>query len=241
MKRTIKKSPLQRLGERLGAGLLVLALVTILIGLGVWQLDRANELRNPTVAPIDSKIYSLSQLATPTGTISAESVGKQVSASGYYIANYKAPNQIDGNGKIDDWEVALLQNETDTAILVVRGLWSERLQSPEIAMSNKVDITGTLMPHQFDDRAANTSSQLSRLDSSILVGATDYQLYDGFIIEKSEQTRSGEILRTRISEPQLSSGVPGYYWQHISYVVIWWFLAGLVLYAPFYQRRKEEL
>jgi len=241
MKRTIKKSPLQRLGERLGAGLLVLALVTILIGLGVWQLDRANELRNPTVAPIDSKIYPLSQLATPTGTISAASVGKQVSASGYYIANYKAPNQIDGNGKIDDWEVALMQNETDTAILVVRGLWSERLQSPEIAMSNKVEITGTLMPHQFDDRAANTSSQLSRLDSSILVGATDYQLYDGFIIEKSEQTRSGEILRTRISEPQLSSGVPGYYWQHISYVVIWWFLAVLVLYAPFYQRRKEEL
>jgi hypothetical protein len=124
---------------------------------------------------------------------------------------------------------------------VVRGLWSERLKSPEIAMSNKVEITGTLMPHQFDDRAANTSSQLSRLDSSILVGATDYQLYDGFIIEKSEQTRSGEILRTRISEPQLSSGVPGYYWQHISYVVIWWFLAVLVLYAPFYQRRKEEL
>lgn len=241
MKRTIKSSPLQRLGERLGAGLLVLALVTILIGLGVWQLDRANELRNPTVAPIDSKIYPLSQLATPTGTISAASVGKQVSASGYYIANYKAPNQIDGNGKIDDWEVALMQNETDTAILVVRGLWSERLQSPEIAMSNKVEITGTLMPHQFDDRAANTSSQLSRLDSSILVGATDYQLYDGFIIEKSEQTRSGEILRTRISEPQLSSGVPGYYWQHISYVVIWWFLAVLVLYAPFYQRRKEEL
>lgn len=225
----------------MGAGLLVLALVTILIGLGVWQLDRANELRNPTVAPIDSKIYPLSQLATPTGTISAASVGKQVSASGYYIANYKAPNQIDGNGKIDDWEVALMQNETDTAILVVRGLWSERLQSPEIAMSNKVEITGTLMPHQFDDRAANTSSQLSRLDSSILVGATDYQLYDGFIIEKSEQTRSGEILRTRISEPQLSSGVPGYYWQHISYVVIWWFLAVLVLYAPFYQRRKEEL
>lgn len=225
----------------MGAGLLVLALVTILIGLGVWQLDRANEIRNPTVAPIDSKIYPLSQLATPTGTISAASVGKQVSASGYYIANYKAPNQIDGNGKIDDWEVALMQNETDTAILVVRGLWSERLKSPEIAMSNKVEITGTLMPHQFDDRAANTSSQLSRLDSSILVGATDYQLYDGFIIEKSEQTRSGEILRTRISEPQLSSGVPGYYWQHISYVVIWWFLAVLVLYAPFYQRRKEEL
>jgi hypothetical protein len=164
-----------------------------------------------------------------------------VRTAGNYIANYKAPNQIDGNGKVSDWEVALLQNETDTAILVVRGLWKERLQSPEIAMSTRVEITGTLMPRQFDDRATNTPSQISRLDSSVLVATTDYQLYDGFILEKSEQSRAGEISRTRILEPKLTSGVPGYYWQHISYVVVWWFMAGLVLYAPFYKRREEKL
>ena len=237
MRARIKKSPIQRLG----AGLLVLFLVTILIGLGLWQLDRANEMRNPAVVPIDRTIYPLTELATPTGTIPATSVGKQVRTAGNYIANYKAPNQIDGNGKVADWEVALLQNETDTAILVVRGLWKERLQSPEIAMSTKVELTGTLMPRQFDDRATNTPSQISRLDSSILVASTDYQLYDGFILEKSEQTRNGEISRTRILEPKLTSGVPGYYWQHISYVVVWWFMAGLVLYAPFYQRREEKL
>jgi hypothetical protein len=124
---------------------------------------------------------------------------------------------------------------------VVRGLWKERLQSPEIAMSTRVEITGTLMPRQFDDRATNTPSQISRLDSSVLVATTDYQLYDGFILEKSEQSRAGEISRTRILEPKLTSGVPGYYWQHISYVVIWWFMAGLVLYAPFYKRREEKL
>ena len=237
MRASIKKSAIQRLGE----ALLVLLLVTILIGLGLWQLDRANEMRNPAVVPIDRTIYPLTELATPTGTIPAASVGKQVRTTGNYIANYKAPNQIDGNGKVDDWEVALLQNETDTAILVVRGRWNERLQSPEIAMSTRVEITGILMPRQFDDRAANTPSQLARLDSSILVAATDYQLYDGFILEKSEQTRAGEITRTRILEPKLTSGVPGYYWQHISYVVVWWFMAGLVLYAPFYQRREEKL
>ena len=237
MRARIKKSAIQRLGE----ALLVLLLVTILIGLGLWQLERANDMRNPAVVPIDRTIYPLTELATPTGTIPPASVGKQVRTSGNYIANYKAPNQIDGNGKVADWEVALLQNGTDTAILVVRGLWKERLQSPEIAMSTKVEITGTLLPRQFDDRAANTPSQLARLDSSILVATTDYQLYDGFILEKSEQTRNGEISRTRILEPKLTSGVPGYYWQHISYVVVWWFMAGLVLYAPFYKRREEKL
>jgi len=237
MKATIKES----VTRRLAAVVVVLLLTAIFTGLGLWQLDRADEMRNPPVIPIDRNIYPLLELATPTGTIPAPSVGKKVRTSGYYIANYKAPNQIDGNGVAADWEVALLQNETDTAILVVRGLWKDRLQSPQVAMSTKVEITGTLMPRQFDDRAANTASQLSRLDSSILVSATDYQLYDGFIIEKSEKVRSGEILRTRILEPKLSSGVPGYYWQHISYVVVWWALAVLVLWAPFYGRRKEKL
>lgn len=105
MRARIKKSPIQRLGE----ALLVLFLVTILIGLGLWQLDRANEMRNPAVVPIDRTIYPLTELTTPTGTIPPTSVGKQVRTAGNYIANFKAPNQIDGNGKVSDWEVALLQ------------------------------------------------------------------------------------------------------------------------------------
>jgi cytochrome oxidase assembly protein ShyY1 len=232
MKRTIKK---------FWQALLVIALTSIFFALGFWQLNRANEMKNPVAAPIDNKIYALSDLATPTGSIPAASVGKSVSTSGHYIANFKAPNQIDGNGKVADWEVALLQNETNTAILVVRGLWKDRFVSPDIVMSSQVEITGTLMPHQSDDRASNTSSQLSRLDSSLIVSATDTQLYDGFILEKSEKTRNGEVTRTRILEPQLTQGVPGYYWQHISYVVIWWFMVGLVIWAPFYRRREEKL
>ena len=175
------------------------------------------------------------------GSLPVESIRKKVAASGNYIANYKAPNQIDGNGVVADWEVALLQNETDTAILVVRGLWKDRLKEPAIAMANRVDVVGTLMPQQFDDRASNTPSQLSRLDSSILVSTTNLQLYDGFILSTSEKLRSGPVMRERVIEPKLTSGVPGYYWQHISYVVVWWFMAGLVIWMPFYKRREDKL
>ena len=209
----------------------VLLLVTVFLGLGFWQLSRANEMQNPKVVPVDRKIYALAEMAQSTGSLPAESIRKKVAASGYYIANYKAPNQIDGNGAVADWEVALLQNETDTAILVVRGLWKDRLKAPNVSMANRVDVVGTLMPQQFDDRAANTSSQLSRLDSSILVSTTDLQLYDGFILSTS----------AGISPPKLTSGVPGYYWQHISYVVVWWFMAGLVVWMPFYKRREDKL
>ena len=209
----------------------VLLLVTVFLGLGFWQLSRANEMQNPKVVPVDRKIYALAEMAQSTGSLPAESIRKKVAASGYYIANYKAPNQIDGNGAVADWEVALLQNETDTAILVVRGLWKDRFKAPTISMANRVDVVGTLLPQQFDDRAANTPSQLSRLDSSILVSTTDLQLYDGFILSTS----------AGISPPKLTSGVPGYYWQHISYVVVWWFMAGLVIWMPFYKRREDKL
>jgi hypothetical protein len=181
----------------------------------------------------------LLEKTTATGIVPPESIGKLVRTSGHYIANFKAPNQKDGEGRVADWEVALLQNETDTAILVVRGLWKDRFSSPDIVMATNVEVTGTLMPHQNDDHAANTPAQLSRLDSSILVGTTDAQLFDGFILATAESTRSGAVGRTRISPPVLTAGVPGFYWQHISYVVIWWFMALVVLWLPFYKRDER--
>jgi cytochrome oxidase assembly protein ShyY1 len=222
-------------------GFAVLVLVSIFLGLGFWQLSRANEMQNPKVVAVDRNVYSLTELTEPTGSVPVNSIGKMARTTGNFIANYKAPNQIDGDGVVADWEVVLLQNETNTAILVVRGLWKDRLQEPQIAMSNRVEVVGTLMPHQFDDRAANTPSQLSRLDSSILVSTTDLQLYDGFLIAKSENLRVGTVERQRVIPPKLTSGVPGYYWQHISYVVVWWFMAGLVIWMPFYKRREDKL
>jgi cytochrome oxidase assembly protein ShyY1 len=222
-------------------GFTVLVLVSIFLGLGYWQLTRANEMQNPEVVAVDRNVYSLTELSDPTGSVPVDSIGKIATTTGNYIANYKAPNQIDGDGVVADWEVVLLQNETNTAILVVRGLWKDRLQEPNIAMSNRVEVVGTLMPRQFDDRAANTTSQLSRLDSSILVSTTDLQLYDGFIMATSEKLRAASVERQRVLPPKLTSGVPGYYWQHISYVVVWWFMAGLVLWMPFYKRREEKL
>jgi len=227
--------------KRVLQGFTVLVLVSIFLGLGYWQLTRANEMQNPKVVAVDRSVYPLTELSEPTGSVPVDSIGKMATATGNYIANYKAPNQIDGDGVVADWEVVLLQNETNTAILVVRGLWKDRLQEPNIAMSNRVQVVGTLMPRQFDDRAANTTSQLSRLDSSILVSTTDLQLYDGFIMAMSEKLRTSSVERQRVLPPKLTSGVPGYYWQHISYVVVWWFMAGLVLWMPFYKRREDKL
>ena len=225
--------------KKFGQGLLVLLLATSFIALGIWQLHRAQDMKSSSKVATDSHIYPLIEIATANGSIPPSSIGKVVSTSGHYIANFKAPNQKDGEGRVADWEVALLQNDTNTAILVVRGLWKDRLANPEIVMSTNVAITGTLLPHQNDDRAENTALQLSRLDSSLLTGMTQMQLFDGFILEKSESTRAGAVTRTRISTPVLTTGIPGFYWQHISYVAIWWLMALVILWLPFYTRRNR--
>ena len=226
--------------KKLGQGFLVLLLATSFVALGIWQLNRAQDMKKVSAIAADTKVYPLSEIASANGSLPPASIGKKVSTSGHYIANFKAPNQKDGSGKVSDWEVALLQNDTNTAILVVRGLWRDRLLSPEIVMSTNVSLTGTLLPHQNDDRAENTPQQLSRLDSSLLTGVTDMQLFDGFILEENESTRAGATIRPRISAPVLTTGVPGFYWQHISYVVIWWLMALVILWLPFYSRRARR-
>ena len=223
-------------------GLLVLALVLTLIGLGKWQLDRAAIVKESNAAAkiVDPNVYTLEELATPALPLDSRNVKKQVLVNGFYVANFKAPRQSDKDGKVSDWEVALLQVDGLTppsGILVVRGLWKDRLLNPEVAMSTKISLVGTLQPHQNDDRADNEPGVISRLDSSVIVGLVDLQLYDGFIAVKSESTTNGQLLRERVVPPTPVSRIAGYYWQHISYVVIWWLMAAIVLYLPFYRRR----
>jgi cytochrome oxidase assembly protein ShyY1 len=220
-------------------GLAVLTLAAIFFALGLWQLDRARELSAVQNQPIvqDQRVYQLTDLTSPQGSLPVAAFGKSVVVSGYYIANYKAPNQREISGKISDWEIALAQVDSGSAILVVRGLWEDRLKSPELVMSTRVAITGTIEPSQFENRSAPTSGELSRLDPSVLTAISDYQLYDGYISATSESTRDGSVERTRIEVAPPKGKVTGYYWQHISYVVVWWLMAALVLWAPFYKRR----
>ena len=220
----------------------LLLIAAIFVGLGLWQLDRARDMKsilNAKPAAITAPI-PLTNLLQPRTAMDTKVDSKSVSASGFYVANFKAPNQKDGKNKVADWEVALLQTDTNSGILVVRGLWSERLQEPQLAMSNRIELTGILRAHQNEDRALNSPGVISRLDSSVIVGLTDLDLYDGYVIALDEKYRDGDISRTRVTPELRTSRIPGFYWQHISYVVIWWLMAAVVLYLPIYRRRVAD-
>ena len=217
----------------------VVAIAALFVGLGYWQLERAADLRASlkVARTIDTNVVTLQSVAQPRVPLDAQALNRTVSLTGKYIANFRAPNQIDSDGIVADWEVALAQVDEGSAILVVRGLWSERLENSDIAQSMNIDLEGVLVASQFTDRTDNTPGIISRLDSAVVVGLTDLDLYDGYIQARSESVRGIELERTRISEEKLNPKIPGFYWQHLSYVVIWWLMAAVVVFLPFYRRR----
>lgn len=223
-----------------GKTVVVLTLVAIFIFLGLWQLDAANKLKAAKKVAPDTTIYQLSDLASPAMALDSRSVGKKVSLRGNYILTFRAPNQIDQQGVTSDWEVALMQVDQSSAVLVLRGYWKDRLTSPSPAVSTPVDLKAVVQPRQFEDVSTNSPGVISRVDSSVIVAQTDLDLYDGFLLATDEQVSEGVIDRDRITLAPVKSKATGYYWQHISYVIIWWLMAAIVIYLPFYRKRQES-
>jgi len=227
--------------SKIAQGLAVLLIAVIFFALGLWQLDRAKALKESlvTATQVDTNVVPLESITAARKLIPVDAINRQVSVSGHYVGDFKAPNQVDGDGKVDDWEVGLLQVGTNQGILVVKGLWSERLLNPDISMAMIIDIKGQLLASQSEDHSLNGDGAISRLDSSVIVGLTDLDLFDGYVMASSESHDGSQLMRARPTPAKLTSRIPGYYWQHLSYVVIWWLMAAVVLYLPFYRRRVK--
>ena len=224
----------KELPSKIGAALIVLILCATFIRLGFWQLDRAGEFQELQKPYIERPVINLSQVASPGENLSDDSINQIVRFSGKYLDQYIAPNQEDKYGVRSDWIVGLLQVDSGGAILVVRSISNTEV------LPGKVDITGRLFNRQFDDRAKKSSSQLSRIDPALLVASYDQKLFDGFVLAQNESINGIELDIKRPELDPAKPSVPGYYWQHISYVVIWWLMALVVLFLPFYQVSRKR-
>ena len=224
----------KELPSKIGAALIVLILCATFIRLGFWQLDRAGEFQELQKPYIERPVINLSQVAIPGENLSDDSINQIVRFSGRYLDQYIAPNQEDKYGVKSDWVVGLLEVDSGGAILVVRSISNTEV------LPGKVDITGRLFNRQFDDRAKKSSSQLSRIDPALLVASYDQKLFDGFVLAQNESINGIELDIKRPELDPAKPSVPGYYWQHISYVVIWWLMALVVLFLPFYQVSRKR-
>ncbi len=180
-------------------------------------------------------IVDLESVAAAGHNLRDAAFNRLVTASGHYVKFYTAPGQsVDKQSK--EFVVGLLELSGNRAILVVRGSSDGSFQEN----TNELKVSGRLYPHQTEDHARGTKSALSRLDPALVAGTNGLEIFDGYVVATSETQNGVALPGTRIPAPQLISRVGGFYWQHIAYVVTWWFMGILVLFAPFYNRIKER-
>lgn len=212
-------------------------LIFILVQLGFWQLHRAQALNKATAPTPDQAVVALTDVASAGMNLPIKAVNRIVTASGVYEKSFIARDQKVNGDQIANLDVRILRLENNFSILVVRGVAENK--PPNIF--SKVEIVGRIYPRQNVDRAFTKPGELSRIDPALIVSKEFPFLYDGYIVLKSEKISDGMITNTElIQSPQISQRVAGFYWQHISYVVIWWFMALLVLVLPLFPQMRQR-
>ena len=209
--------------------LIWLGLIYTCYELGIWQLHRAQELNKVTAPKPDQPLIALEEVSSAGMNMPIKAVNRIVSASGNYTSSFIARDQKISENALANLDVRLLKLNSGHAVLVVR----EVLGQEKDQINSEVFITGRLYPRQNVDRAFAKPGELSRIDPALVVSKENPFLYDGYIILKSEKTggNQGSDL-TLVASEQISNRLPGFYWQHISYVVVWWFMGLLLLVAP---------
>jgi surfeit locus 1 family protein len=208
-----------------------------LVQLGFWQLHRAQALDIATKPTPDQPVIALTQVAAAGKNLPIKAVNRIVSASGQYEKSFIAQDQkVNGEQKAT-LDVRIFKLESNFAVLVVRGVAEDPLPN----LSGNIEIIGRLYPRQNVDRAFTKPGELSRIDPALIVSKEFPFLYDGYIVLRSEKFSDGTISKTQmIQTPQISQSVAGFYWQHISYVVVWWFMALLLLVLPLFPQMRQR-
>ena len=228
---------MKKFGRYAAIGIIWALLIFILVQLGFWQLHRAQALNKATAPTPDQPVIALTEVASAGMNLPIKAVNRIVSASGTYQKSFIARDQKVNGDQVADLDVRILKLENKFSVLVVRGV--AEIQLPEI--SSKVDVIGRIYPRQNVDRAFIKPCELSRIDPALIVSKEFPFLYDGYIVLRSEKILDGTQSNTElIQSPQISQRVAGFYWQHISYVVVWWFMALLLLVLPFFPQMRQR-
>ncbi len=205
--------------------------------LGLWQWHRAEATSRQGKEVPSSIPIPLTSVDVAGKNIYTAAVNRIVTFQGRYVNKYVAPTQLVTGLGYKDLSVGLFLISKNRAILVVRGLNDNTIRTSDRTLS----VVGRLYPRQQEDHGFNSSSSLGRLDPALIAGIGGYSLFDGYVIATKEMDQGGHLVAgSRIPAPVLKQSISGFYWQHISYVVIWWLMALLVLAAPFISRRSAK-
>lgn len=207
----------------------------VFVFLGFWQLGRAHDVQRLKAVKPDAPAISLNKVAKPGTNLEPDAVNRIVNLSGTYVKSYIAPNQKVSSENKTSLEVRLMKLKSGGGVLVVRGIEDMNYQN----LPSQIRVLGRLYPRQTADLAKYKSGVLTRIDPSLITSDTNLDLIDGYVIAISEKNELGQAINSeRVLATPLLPRVAGYYWQRLTYVVIWWLFALLVLLAPFYDRLR---
>ena len=199
----------------------------IFFRLGIWQLDKARLMQEIAKPQAERSTVALTSVAQPNQSLGTDALNRIVSMRGKYIGHAIAPNQGDGEGTPATWLVGIFEVAGSGKIAIVRGV----ADAIPTLTNTEVEVVGRLVPSQINNKFGGVKpGTLSRVDSVLLLSEYGSDFFDGFVIARSENPESGI---SKVPSPIPEVKVSGFYWQHISYVVIWWLFAILALAAPF--------
>lgn len=220
--------------KKIGVVLLTIFFAVIFFRLGVWQLDRARLLQELAKPQQEKAVVELLSVAKPNEALDIDALNRVVTFRGKLLANLKAPNQEDATGKKSTWVVGIYEVLGSGKVAVVRGV-SGNVKAPG---TKEIEVIGRLFPSQINNKFGEVESGiLPRIDSALLLSDYGSDFFDGYIIAKSETPESGLIT---VPSPMPVIKVAGFYWQHISYVVVWWLMGLLTLALPFLRSRSAS-
>lgn len=224
-----------KVNARWGASVLVLFVVVYACArLGWWQWERAAEFRAAEKPIVDQPRVPLTEVTSRLINLPTQAEGRLVSAAGTYVRAWTVVDRESGS-RSGTWQVGLLDQGDGSGILVVRSWYTDDLPLPD----GEVNIDGRLMPSQNPELSASADSnaELSRVDPALVISQTSLDLFDGYIIASGE-TPSSDALDF-VAAPQVRKSPPGFYLQHVAYVVLWWFF-GLVAIAVWVRSWLQE-
>lgn len=218
--------------QKIGLLLLAIFFALIFFRLGVWQLDKARLMQEISKPQQERSSVSLTSVAKPNTALDTNALNRIVTLNGRYIGNVIAPNQEDVQGKVGSWVVGIFEIEGSGKIAIVRGVGSEIPEASDV----RVVVAGRLLPSQINNKYGEVrAGYLSRIDSALLLSEYGSDFFDGYVIARTEQPDGGFM---KVPSPMPIVKVSGFYWQHISYVVVWWLFALLALAAPFIRSKR---
>ena len=214
-----------------GLTAVAVVLVATFVLLGFWQLSRAQAF---LAHPHDPAPVTVQTVSPAAGLLPADALGRRVTAAGSYDPAHAllVPDRsIDGGSGDGYWALGVLRLADGSGLMVVRG-WVARPADAPALPAGDVVVSGRLVASESADGgppgAPLPAGMLSAVNPVNLLQVVPYQVHDGYLVATAQQPPDATALTGVHADPP-GTAVPGFFWQHVGYVGLWWLFAVFVV------------